>query len=298
MTTLLPPGARTGGTPSPDGARRRRRWPPSNPIIALAGVILGIAVLSAVLGPLLVGDPTTQSLPDALRPPGTAGHPLGTDDLGRDQLARLVHGARTSLLVASLAASLGGVVGVAVGMVAGYVGGAFDEVVMRIVDVQLAIPSILLVLTAVTVLKPSFPTIVVVLALSVWMVYARLARAQVLSLREQDMVTAIRSLGASNTRILFLHVLPNIAGPLLIITTMEVATLIMAEAALGYLGMGVPPPTPTLGAMISAGQTGLTTGVWWPVVVPGLTIALLILSINILGDWLRDRLDPRSTLRR
>jgi peptide/nickel transport system permease protein len=279
---------------------RRKRT--GNVMAIIAASTLAVLVFGGMLGPLFLQDPAVQSLSNALSPPawvdgGTAEHLLGTDHLGRDILARVVTGIRTSLLTSVLSTLIGGAFGVAVGMIAGYYRGWLDEVIMRVTDIQMSIPSILLVLTVVTVLRPSLASIIFVLSLAAWVLFARVARAQVLSLREQDVVMAIKGLGASDARILFRHLLPNISGALLVIATFEVATLILAESALGYLGLGVPPPTPTLGAMISAGQEVLTAGIWWPVVVPGTVIALFIIAVNILGDWLRDRLDPHEVSR-
>lgn len=278
----------------PARVRKRRRL---STVVVVSLVFLAVIVLIALIGPYLVRDPGKQTLSDVLLPPGTNGYLLGTDQLGRDELARVVHGLRSSLSIVVLATLVAAVFGTLIGMLAGYARGAFGEVVMRIVDVQLAIPVIILVLAAVTILTPRFSTIVLVLALAIWVVYARLARAQTLTLREQEMVMALRSMGASHTRILLNHVLRNISGSLLIITTLELANLIMAEAALGYLGLGVPPPQPTLGGMISEGQTTLIVGGWWTVVVPGVVIAGVILAVNIVGDWLRDRFDPRADRR-
>jgi len=263
----------------------------------VAFVVLGLMMLLAFLGPLLVADPGEQSLMAALLPPTFAGdevYLLGADHLGRSQLARVVHGLQTTILVSFAAMAIGGTIGTAVGMLSGFVRGRVDDVVMRLVDIQMSVPGILLVLTLAAVLKPSVATTIAVLSLSAWVFYARIARAQVLSLREHDMIMAVRAVGCSNTRILLRHILPNIAGPLLVISTLELGHLMIVEAALGYLGFGVPPPTPTLGAMISSGQRYLTAGGWWLVVVPGTAIALVIVSVNIIGDWLRDWLDPKG----
>lgn len=279
---------------------RVRRQVAVTPVALVAALVLLLLLLVAAFGPFIAGDPNKQSLIDAYLHPfgwtgGTSHHLLGTDQLGRDVLARAVNALRTSFITSSLAIVIAAVVGTCLGMLAGYAGGIVDEVIMRAVDIQLAIPGIILVLMLVAALKPSFWSVVGVLALVAWVLYARVARAQVLALRGDDMVVAIRSLGASRLRIIFRHLLPNIAGPLLVVTTLEIANLVIAEAALGYLGLGVPPPTATLGRMIADGQTGETAGIWWPVVVPGIVIVALILSINIVGEWLRDRLDPRGS---
>ena len=165
---------------------------------------------------------------------------------------------------------------------------------MRLVDVQLAIPGMVFVLLIVTILKPSLFAVIIVLSIIAWVVFARVARAQVLALREQEMVTAIRTLGGSHLRILVRHVLPNIAGPLIVIATVQLANLVLIQAGLGYLGLGVPPPTPDLGGMIADGQSQLTAGEWWTVAVPAFFIVAVIGTANVLGDWLRALLDPRG----
>jgi peptide/nickel transport system permease protein len=279
---------------------RVRRRMGATPIALVAAFVLALFFLAAVFGPFLTASPNAQDLVASYKHPygwsgGSVHHLFGTDQLGRDVLARSVNALRTSFLTSGLAIVIAAVAGTCLGMLAGYAGGIVDEVLMRIVDIQLAIPGIILVLMLVAALRPSFWSVVGVLALVAWVLYARVARAQVLGLRDDDMVVAIRSLGASRLRILFRHLLPNIAGPLLVVSTLEIANLIIAEAALGYLGLGVPPPTATLGRMISDGQTGETAGIWWPVVVPGLLIVGLILAINVIGEWLRDRLDPRGS---
>jgi peptide/nickel transport system permease protein len=279
------------------GGRRRR------PVVALlAAAALVLLVLASFIGPHFLPSSSAIDLTATVKPPGYTSlsgttYLLGTDELGRDEFVRALIGVRTSLEIALLAILVGGTFGSAAGMIGGYLGGAVDELVMRLVDIQMSVPAVLLIVVVVAVAKPSFLVIVLVLGLAIWMVFARVARAQVLSLKEQEMILAIRSLGASTPRTLFRHVLPNIAPPLLVVFTLQIATLITAEAALDYLGLGVPPPTPTLGSMISEGQGILTTGAWWPVVVPGAAIVIIIVSVTILGDWLRDRLDPRARAR-
>ncbi len=283
----------------PTVRKRTRRRVRISPLALVAAFVLALFVLAAAVGPYLAGDPNAQSLAETyLHPYGWSGgsphHLLGTDQLGRDVLARSVNALRTSFFTAGLAIIIAAVVGTTLGMLAGYLGGTLDDIMMRIVDIQLSIPGIILVLMLVAALRPSFWSVVGVLALVAWVLYARVARSQVLALRGDDMILAVRSLGATRSRTIFRHLLPNIAGPLLVVTTLEIANLIIAEAALGYLGLGVPPPTATLGRMISDGQTGETAGIWWPVVVPGLFIVGMILSINVLGEWMRDWLDPKG----
>lgn len=268
-----------------------------NRVAIACGLILGGMVLLAVLGPLFTADPTAQNLAQRLKPPAFAGgdlnNLLGTDHLGRDILSRLANGARISLIVASGSLALSAVVGIFVGLIAGFYRGAIDDFVMRVVDVQLAVPYVLLAITVVALLHPSFGSVVLVLLIYGWVIYARLVRGEVLGLREQEFILATRGMGASDRRIIVQHLLPNIVTPLIVISTLELANLIIIEAALGFLGLGIPPPTATWGGMIADGRNYLTTGVWWLSVVPGLAIMLTILAVNVLGDWLRDRLDPR-----
>jgi peptide/nickel transport system permease protein len=276
---------------------RTRRLP--RPFVAAALIVGAMFVVLAAIGPSLLVGPNAQDLAHTLQPPlglhgGSASHLLGTDLLGRDLLSRTVSALQTSLIAAVAALAIGAIVGVAIGMTAGYVGGIVDEVVMRIVDVQLAVPGIVFVMLIIAILQPTLLTMIGVLALIAWVVFARVARAQVLSLREQDMVVAVRAMGATHARVLLRHVLPNIAGPLLVIATVELANLVIVQAALSYLGLGVPPPTPTLGGMIFDGQSQLAAHIWWPVLIPACFIVLLIAAANVTGDWLRDILDPRA----
>lgn len=279
----------------------RRRRAISGALIGSA-VLVGVFALVSFVGPFLVANPSAQDLAAGYMKPfglsgGTVKHLLGTDQLGRDILARSVFGLRSSGETGLLAVGIGAVFGIPVGLVAGYRGGWLDEVVMRLVDVQLAIPNIMLLLLVVSVLQPSFGTVVVVLALLAWVVYVRVARAEVLALKQQDMVVGLVAMGASPIRVVFRHVLANIAGPLIVVTNIEFAHVVIAGAALSYLGLGIPPPDPTLGGMISDGQGGLTAALWWPVVMPGALLTVLVLSISGLGESLRVRLDPRSRVR-
>ncbi len=274
-------------------ARRRSK------ALVLPVVLLTIVVVAAFIGPLLVTDPNAQDLRAGDRPPfgfdgAVPGHPLGTDAIGRDILSRTLHGLQASIETSFLALVIAAMLGILVGLVAGYRGGWIDDVVMRIVDIQLAIPTIMLLLLVVSIVEPSFTTVVLVLALLAWIVYVRTARAEVMALRQQEMVTALVGLGVPTRRVLVHHLLPNIAGPLIVVTTIEFASLITAGAALSYLGLGLPPPAPTLGGMIEDGQTGMTAGLWWPVVVPAVVLAFVILTISVLSERLRQHLDPRA----
>ncbi len=272
---------------------RRRDLP------ALAGLaVIAAALLVAVFAPALApADPVKNRLLDRLTPPmwaqgGSARYPLGTDTLGRDVLSRLLHGARVSLIVGLAAVLVAGVVGVALGLVAGYRGGWADDLLMRLGDIQLAFPVLLLGVAVIAVLGASLANMIFVLGASGWVTYARIARGETLSLKERDFVAAARALGAPAGHVVTRHLLPNILPPLMVVTTFSVARTIIAEASLSFLGLGLPPPTPSWGAMLDEGRNYITTG-WWLALFPGLAILVLVLAINLCGDWLRDALDPR-----
>ena len=269
-----------------------------SPLTGIGAAIVGLVVLAAIAAPLLATtDPIEQDLSVALKPPfwledGSFAHPLGTDHLGRDVYSRLVYGARISLAISVLAALLGAAVGVAAGLTAGYLGGRVDMVIMRIVDLNLAFPLILLALAVVALLGANLRNLVIVMAITTWMIYARVVRGVSLTLREQEFIQAVRALGARDSRIIVRHILPNVAAPILVIWTLEVARVILMESALSFLGLGVPPPTPTWGRMLAEGRDYLTMA-GWIAVFPGLAIMFTVLGINFLGDGLRDLLDPR-----
>lgn len=269
-----------------------------SPLAGLGALIVGLVIVAALAAPwLATTDPIDQDLAAALKPPfwsqdGSLEHPLGTDHLGRDVYSRLIYGARISLAISVLAALLGAAVGVAAGLVAGYHGGRVGAVIMRIVDLNLAFPLILLALAVVALLGANLRNLVIVMAITTWMIYARVVRGLSLTLREQEFVQAVRALGAHDARIIARHILPNVLPPVLVIWTLEVARVILMESALSFLGLGVPPPTPTWGRMLAEGRDYLTMAGWISV-FPGLAIMLTVLGINFLGDGLRDLLDPR-----
>lgn len=267
------------------------------PALAGLGVIAAVVVVAAFAPALAPSDPVKNRLLDRLTPPmwaqgGSARYPLGTDTLGRDVLSRLLHGARISLIVGFAAVLVAGVVGVGLGLVAGYRGGWADDLLMRLGDIQLAFPVLLLGVAVIAVLGASLANMILVLGASGWVTYARIARGETLSLKERDFVAAARALGAPASHVVARHLLPNVLPSLMVVTTFSVARTIIAEASLSFLGLGLPPPAPSWGAMLDEGRNYITTG-WWLALFPGLAILLLVLAINLCGDWLRDALDPR-----
>jgi len=267
---------------------------------AILGVLLVLAWLGVgLLGPVVIpGDPNRQELADALRPPvwlegGVREQPLGTDHLGRDILVRIVYGARTSMLVGVSAVTLAVVAGALAGLFAAEWGGAVDEVLMRVADIQLSIPFILLAITVLALLGGSMRSMVLVLVLAGWVIYARVLRSELLYLREVEFVQGARALGASRLRVVFRHLLPNTAGMIVVVATLELANVIILEAALSFLGVGIGPPEVSWGTMLADGRDYLTTE-WWIATLPGVAIAVTILGVNLIGDWVRDVLDPRA----
>jgi peptide/nickel transport system permease protein len=262
-------------------------------VAALAGtVIIVAAVVLAGLAPALApADPIKNSLLDRLSPP-SATHPLGTDTLGRDVASRLLYGARVSLVVGLSAVLLAGGLGIVLGLISGWYRGWLDDLVMRVGDVQLAFPVLVLAVAVLAVLGGSLTNLIVVLGATGWITYARIVRGEVLTLRERDFVAAARALGAADGWILRRHLLPNVLPPITVVATFSVARTIIAEASLSFLGLGIPAPEPSWGAMLDEGRNYITTG-WWLALFPGLAILLLGLGINLVGDWLRDVLDPR-----
>jgi peptide/nickel transport system permease protein len=225
--------------------------------------------------------------------PNGATFVMGSDALGRDVLSRLLYGARVSLMVGISAILVGGTLGTIAGLVSGYFGGWIDDVIMRLGDIQLAFPFILLAIMFLVVLGPGLVNLILVLGIGQWVTYARIVRAQTLSLREKEFVEAARAMGDSTSSIMFRTILPNIVAPLTVIASFNVASVILAEASLSFLGLGVPPETPTWGSMLAQSRDQLIANKWWLAVFPGMAIVVTVLSFNIIGDWLRDLLDPR-----
>lgn len=255
---------------------------------ALTVTLMAVALAAPLLAPF---DPNVQDTARRLEPPSRA-HPLGLDDLGRDVLSRIVFGARVSLRVGFSVVILASLVGVTLGAISGYFGGAIDLIIMRLCDILLAFPGILLAIALVAVLGPSLTNVIVALAAIGWVSYARLVRGQVLKVREMEYVTAAKALGARSPRVILLHVLPNVINPVIVMATLGLAGAILAEAALSFLGLGVQPPTPSWGAMLTAGRRylGLANHL---AIFPGAAIMLAVMGLNFLGDGLIDALDPK-----
>jgi peptide/nickel transport system permease protein len=255
-----------------------------------------------VLAPWIApSDPTRQVLTMRLKPPGTLAasgqvYLLGTDDLGRDLLSRVLFGAQVSLAVAALSVLVSTLVGVTLGMMAAWFRGWIEMIAMRLVDIMLSIPAVLLAVLIVAVLGPGFFKLILVLGLTRWPRYTRVAFGQTLQIATLPYVKAAELAGAGTARILLRHVLPNIAGPLLIIATVEFGLMILFEAGLSFLGLGIQPPAPSWGSIMSAGRQYVERA-WWIVAFPGGCLFLLVFSVNVLGDWLRDRLDPKARVR-
>ncbi|HBV05841.1 MAG TPA: peptide ABC transporter permease [Gemmatimonadetes bacterium] len=269
------------------------RWP------VFAVIFLIVAALAATLGGLLAPfDPNRQNLMLRLADPMSVGPDggvfvLGSDALGRDVFSRLLYGARVSLTVGFAAIAVGGSIGITAGLLSGYFGGWLDDAIMRLGDIQLAFPFILLAIMFLVVLGSGVWNLILVLGIGQWVTYARIVRADTLSLREKEFVEAARAMGDSTLSIIFRTILPNILAPLTVIASFNVASVILSEAALSFLGLGVPPDVPTWGSMLAESRDTLVANKWWLAIFPGLAIMLTVLSFNILGDWLRDFLDPR-----
>jgi peptide/nickel transport system permease protein len=260
--------------------------------MAMAGAaIVAVMFLLALLAPLAGHDPGAIDIAHRLEGPGLQ-HWLGTDDLGRDVFARILYGARISLLVGFVAVGIATAIGIVIGAVAGYYGRWSDAVIMRFVDIMLCFPTFFLILAVIAFLEPSIWNIMIIIGLTGWMGVARLVRAEFLSLRERDFVLAARAIGASDARIIFRHILPSALSPVLVSATLGVAGAILTESALSFLGIGVQPPTPSWGNMLIVGKQTLGTA-WWLSAFPGLAILLTVLGYNLLGEGIRDALDPR-----
>ena len=265
-----------------------------NPLAVAGLVIVGLLLFVAAFAPWLSPyDPIAQNLSARLLPPGTSGHWLGTDDVGRDIASRLIHGSRITLFIIAMVTVTAPVAGLAIGTVAGYFGGWTDEVLMRITDIFLAFPKLILALALVAVLGPGIENAVLAIALTSWPPYARVARAETLTVRNSDYIAAVRLQGAGAGRVIWGQVMPMCLPSVIIRVTLDMAGVILVAAGLGFLGLGVQPPLPEWGSMISAGRKYLFEQ-WWVATMPGMAIFIVSLGFNLLGDGLRDVLDPRG----
>jgi peptide/nickel transport system permease protein len=283
--------------PKGKGSIRRGRIITQLTLVIPAAVLL-LLVLTAIFAPLLAPyNPIKVSLPDRLMPPffvegGSTAHILGTDLIGRDILSRVIYGARISLSISLLVILITASIGTVLGIIAGYRGGRTDAFLMRATDISLAFPAILIALLLAASLGPGYWTVVLAISILGWAPYARLIRGEALKLREADFVAQARIIGTSPARIMVRHIFPNVLNPLVVMVTLSVGFVILTEAALSYLGAGIPPPTASWGNMVSDGRN-LLDSAWWISLFPGIAIGLVVLSGNFLGDWIRDKMDPR-----
>jgi peptide/nickel transport system permease protein len=263
--------------------------------IAILLLVLATALFADVLAP---HNPEVGVLGDRFRPPawqanGTLDHLLGTDHLGRDVLSRLIFGARISVIVGLMVVLVAGTLGTAFGIISGYLGRWVDQVIMRITDAWLALPALTFAIFLAAIVGPSATNIIIILAAVYWTRYARIIRGEVLSVRERDFVRLAVVAGCSKWKIMRKHILPNVINSAIVLATLQLGQVIIAEAALSFLGVGVPPPQPAWGLMLADGKKGLMAGYWWLTVLPGSCIMLMVLSANLLGDWLRVKFDPQ-----
>jgi len=269
----------------------------TNRFAVAGGVVVLSMFLLSLLAPFITPyEPNTLDAYHVLLPPSSA-HWFGTDEVGRDVLTRMLYGARISLKVGFIAVGIATLIGTVVGLVAGYYGGWMDSLLMRFVDIMFCFPTFFLILAVIAILEPSIWYIMLVIGLTGWMGVARLVRAEVLSIRERDYVVAARVIGCSDLRIIFRHILPNAVGPVLVYATLGIAGAILTESSLSFLGIGVPPPTPSWGNILASGKEFLEFA-WWLFLFPGLAIMVTVLSYYLVGEGIRDALDPRFTIRR
>jgi len=265
-------------------------------------VLVVLAVLAAILAPVVSPhNPAEQNIADRLKPPfwaegGSLEYPLGTDSLGRDMLSRLLFGSRVSIFVGLVATAASGLVGVGLGLISGFLGGSADSVISRVGDVQQAIPFLVLAIAAAAMLGPGLLNLILVLVITTWVTFFRVVRGEVLSVREEQYVMSAYAIGASKARIILRYILPNVTASIIVIATLLVANMIIFEASLSFLGLGVPSSNPTWGRIVADGREYIAEE-WWIAFFPGLAILGTVMGINLLGDWLRDALDPRRRAR-
>jgi peptide/nickel transport system permease protein len=282
--------------PAAGTTAQRRRWRvPRRPAALVGMAILALVVFAAVFAPFVAPhDPNDQDVTRRLQPPFQAGsaYVLGTDQVGRDVLSRIIYGTRVALLVGLSAVGFSGAIGITLGLLSGFYGGIVDDLIGWVSNVELAFPFVLLAIAIVAAIGANLLNLVVVLSIVAWVTYARIVRAETLAVRDLEFVQAARTIGVGDMRILFRHILPNVLTPVIVIATFEVARMIISEASLSFLGLGVEPSIPSWGSMLADGRQYLATA-WWIATFPGLGIMLTVLAINLVGDWLRDVLDPR-----
>jgi peptide/nickel transport system permease protein len=270
------------------------------PVIALG--MVGLFFFTVLFGPFLAPyDPFKTDLNNAIRPPfwekdGSTRNLLGTDAMGRDILSRLVYGARTSMIVSIFAICICGTIGVLLGLTSGYFGGKIDTIIMRFTDLWMSMPTIITAILIVSVLGPSKKTVIIVVGVTGWVAYARIVRGEVLSLKEAAFVQLARVAGCGHSRLIFFHIFPNTMNTLIILVTLDFGRVIIITATLSFLGLGIQPPSASWGLMLAEGRQYITYA-WWMITFPGMAILLAVLGMNLTGDWLRDRLDPKQKLR-
>ncbi len=273
----------------------RARYLPKFPLTLLLLIMVVPAIFADMISPYGPLE-TPEGIRGRLQPPVFAGgswdHILGTDKTGRDILSRILHGSRVSVIIAGVGIAIAGSIGITLGIISGYYGGLVDSIIMRLVDISLSIPPVLLALTLATVLEPSFRTVIIVVGALLWSIYCRQVRGDTLTVRVQDYIARARVAGASDLRIMVKHILPNITNTLIVLATLQVGFVILLEAGLSFLGVGLSRPTPAWGLMVADGREVIIRA-WWVALWPGLAIMLTVFGFNLLGDWLRDRLDPR-----
>jgi peptide/nickel transport system permease protein len=270
-----------------------KRYPVVPALIILIFLLIPV-VFASQIAP---HDPLKGSLSKRLKPPvwaqgGSIEYPLGTDKMGRDILSRIIYGSRISLMVSFMAIFIGGSIGTTLGLISGYFGGKVDAFIMRLVDISLSLPTILLALVLVSAVGPGFGPVITVIAVLFWARYARLARGETLSIKERDFIARARVAGASHLRIMVRYIFPNIVNSLVVLATLQVGAVILLESTLSFLGVGIPRPTPAWGVMVADGRELIVTA-WWVSMFPGIAIMLTVLALNLFGDWLRDHLDPK-----
>jgi len=296
----IPEAPAPAPTPAPAAAQGSRGWLRSNPLLAVGGAISALIVIAAVLAPLIAPDPGdagSATHPFSVLKPPSAHHWFGTDQVGRDILSRVIYGARVSPLVALFVLLIACAVGIPLGIAAGYFGGWLDDVIMRLTDIVLAFPALLLALALAALLPPSMTSLTIAISATWWPWYTRLIRGQAASVAGRPYIESCRALGISRRRIIFRHILPNAITPLIVQVSLDVGGVILTASALSFLGLGAQDPTPDWGLMVSEGQTYFTTD-WWVVTFPGLAILITAFAFNLLGDGLRDLLDPRRVILR